>query len=350
MREGELERIKEEILQIQKENISCCEENTKQWLIIPFVQSLGYNTANRKDLVCEMPADLREKGTEKVDYAILINNKPIIIIEAKALGEDLRLSVGQLKRYYASSNLIKYGILTNGRQYWFFEDRKSVNMMDDEPFYSIDLLNLTERDLEFLDFFSKEKFKEIYPEFESFKINKILKDFIQKNILTPSERIIEYICESLNLEKGRQEVRDMILTNLNGNAFRSKEERREEREEENAREPQILAGKSVKVRIGTSELAKKSWRELQRIVCEKLISESENAEKKLIEFAKKYNTKKRMWFTKNKESIPKYISNPTLLSNNFYVYNNLSADSIRKFIRDIVLFFGYECEPVEFTD
>ena len=60
------------------------EEATKMALIAPFIQSLGYDIFNPSEVMPEYSADFPEiKSGERVDYAILENGKPKILVEAK---------------------------------------------------------------------------------------------------------------------------------------------------------------------------------------------------------------------------------------------------------------------------
>ena len=67
------------------------EEATKMALIAPFIQSLGYDIFNPTEVKPEFSADLPGiKQGERVDYAVLENGQPKILIEAKPYRTDLR--------------------------------------------------------------------------------------------------------------------------------------------------------------------------------------------------------------------------------------------------------------------
>ena len=65
-----------------KDNLTS-EEATKNALIMPFLNTLGYDVFNPLEVVPEYVADSRFKKDERVDYAILKDGKPIIFIECK---------------------------------------------------------------------------------------------------------------------------------------------------------------------------------------------------------------------------------------------------------------------------
>ena len=59
------------------------EEATKNAMIMPFIQILGYNVFDPLEVTPELIADIGTKKGEKVDYAILKDGKPIILFECK---------------------------------------------------------------------------------------------------------------------------------------------------------------------------------------------------------------------------------------------------------------------------
>lgn len=135
-------QIKERIAHISNE------EMTKQALIIPFIQVLGFDVFNPLEVRPEYSADFGNKKGEKVDYALFKDNQPIIFIEAKSVNENLNNHDAQLSRYFNSTTDVKLAILTNGSEYRFFTDLNVNNVMDDAPFLTVDLLNLKDSDIE----------------------------------------------------------------------------------------------------------------------------------------------------------------------------------------------------------
>lgn len=114
------------------------EEATKHSLVMPVLQALGYNIFDPTEVVPEFTADVGNKKHEKADYAIMINGKPLILIEAKNVGADLDPCAGQLTRYFTVTDA-KFGILTDGIRYHFYTDIEKQNMMDPRPFFAINL-------------------------------------------------------------------------------------------------------------------------------------------------------------------------------------------------------------------
>lgn len=133
------------------------EEATKTSLIMPFFSLLGYDVFNPNEFTPEYTADVGIKKGEKVDYAIILNNQPTILIEAKSVSENLQKHGSQLFRYFGTTSA-KIGILTNGIVYKFFTDLDETNKMDSTPFLEINILDLKETDVNELKKFCKESF------------------------------------------------------------------------------------------------------------------------------------------------------------------------------------------------
>ena len=130
------------------------EEATKTSIIMPFFAMLGYDVFNPQEFVPEFTADVGIKKGEKVDYAILLDNKPSILIEAKSINEKLEKHDSQLFRYFGTTEA-KFAILTNGIIYKFFTDLEQPNRMDEKPFLVINILDVKEMQVVELKKFSK---------------------------------------------------------------------------------------------------------------------------------------------------------------------------------------------------
>ena len=115
------------------------EQSTKFSLVMPFLGFLGYEYANPAEVFPEHVADFTASQLNKVDLAILRDGKPIIAVECKKVGADITADRGQLRAYYNALPTAKLGILTNGIVFEFFVDLLEPNIMDEEPFLTLDL-------------------------------------------------------------------------------------------------------------------------------------------------------------------------------------------------------------------
>ena len=100
---------------------------------------MGYDDRNPDEVCPEHGADFSEKYKNRVDFAILKNDKPIIAIECKTVGMPLKDERGQLRSYFNAAPTVKMGVITDGLIYEFYADSDEPNMMDMTAFLMLDL-------------------------------------------------------------------------------------------------------------------------------------------------------------------------------------------------------------------
>ncbi len=185
------------------------EEATKMSMIVPLFQLLGYNVFDPSEFQPEYTADVGIKKGERVDYAILENGEPVILIECKSCTEHLGNQSSQLFRYFGTTHA-KFGILTNGIIYQFFTDLDEANRMDLVPFLEIDMLNLTSSAINELKKFRKETFDKetIFSSAEELKYDILVKDWLAREFESPSEDFVRFILKELYPGKKSQQVVD----------------------------------------------------------------------------------------------------------------------------------------------
>jgi hypothetical protein len=115
------------------------EESTKLYLILPVIGALGYNYTDPFTVQPEYAADFRDDMQERVDYVVLQDGNPVIAIECKKVGTDLAANRGQLRAYFSALQTVRLGVLTDGLRFEFFVDCETPNIMDLEPFVTLDL-------------------------------------------------------------------------------------------------------------------------------------------------------------------------------------------------------------------
>ncbi len=136
------------------------EEATKNSLVLPFIRTLGYDIHDPTEVIPEFTADVGTKRGEKVDYALIHNGKPAILVECKTHGSSLNhADVSQLLRYFTVTET-RFGMLTDGITYRFYSDLDKPNVMDAKPFFEFNMLEFTESQVEELKQFTKSNFSE----------------------------------------------------------------------------------------------------------------------------------------------------------------------------------------------
>lgn len=158
--ENFINRLRSHIEHVKKVGSHCTtEETTKQALILPLLDILGFSPYDPTKVLAEFAADFPGvKSTERVDYALYCNGQPVMFIEAKPYVANLTNHAPQLSRYFNSSLGVTIGAITNGKEWRFFTDLINPNVMDDKPFLTVDFTKNKAEDLTQLAEFKHDNF------------------------------------------------------------------------------------------------------------------------------------------------------------------------------------------------
>lgn len=181
------------------------EEATKNALIMPFINALGYNVFDPTEVVPEYVADVGIKKGEKVDYAILKDGSPIIIFECKSATTNLKTThASQLYRYFTVTP-VRIGILTNGTEFRFYSDLIEPNKMDTEPFFTFSILDLNTSHIEQLKKYRKLQFDEvsIISAASEIKYRRLIKEYLQEQLTSPGENFVRLCMQDSKAYEGR---------------------------------------------------------------------------------------------------------------------------------------------------
>lgn len=182
------------------------EEGTKNALVMPFINALGYNVFDPTEVTPELVADVGTKKGEKVDYAILRDRKPIMLFEVKCCGVNLNeVHASQLYRYFSVTDS-RFGILTDGVFYQFYTDLEAPNKMDARPFFVFSLLDITETTVAELKKFTKSAFDaaSIMTTASELKYKRELKRFLAAQLVEPTDEFVRLMLEGSGVHVGRK--------------------------------------------------------------------------------------------------------------------------------------------------
>lgn len=197
----------------QQATLAQTEEATKNAFVMPFINSiLGYDVFNPLEVMPEYTADTGIKKGEKVDYAILKDNKIQILIECKKYGEDLNINhASQLYRYFSVTEA-RIAILTNGKDYKFFTDLDAPNKMDNKPFLELDMLDIDEHIIPEIKKITKPAFDvdSIISAAGELKYVSQLKKNISNQFLSPDDELIRFYASEIYDGSVTQKVKEQF--------------------------------------------------------------------------------------------------------------------------------------------
>ena len=141
-------------------HICTTEETTKQALILPLLDILGFSAFDPNKVRAEYQADFAGvKAGERVDYALFCGGTPVMFIEAKGFNEKLVNHCPQLSRYFNAVPDVSVCAITNGQEWRFFTDLANKNVMDADPFLTINVNDFIDSDIAQLYQFRHDQFQ-----------------------------------------------------------------------------------------------------------------------------------------------------------------------------------------------
>jgi hypothetical protein len=185
---------------IEHREVLLTEEAAKNALVMPFLQALGYDVFNPKEVVPEFTSDVGTKKGEKVDYAICKDGKVDILIECKPASAELNVKhASQLFRYFTATEA-RLALLTNGVSYQFYSDVEKPNIMDERPFFSFSMEAIKPADVKTIEKFAKSAFDidKIVQEAGNLKIQSLLRKELEKEFAEPSEGFVDLLARRVH--------------------------------------------------------------------------------------------------------------------------------------------------------
>lgn len=190
------------------------EEATKQAFVLPFISTLGYDISDPTDVVPEFTADVGIKKGEKVDYAIMRDDKVIMLFECKAVNVNLADEhASQLFRYFSVTDA-RIAVLTDGIIYRFYSDIDESNKMDSKPFMELNMLDIQEHWVPDLKRLTKQSFNldEILSVAGEMKYTREIKRILGEELNAPTENFVRFFSKRVYNGMLTQSVREMFTT------------------------------------------------------------------------------------------------------------------------------------------
>jgi len=200
------------------------ETNTRNFLIEPFFEILNYSAMD--DYLHEYIADMGTKRGRRVDMAISFGKSdPTIFVECKKSDAYLNDNhFRQLNEYCLYTSSVKIGILTNGLKYDFYSRSGNNNtILNEIPFFTFDLQNYTDSDLEKLALFNR----------NTFNVNSILEyaedvmflskfdDAFFETLVNPNDDLLKIIYTKMGGKRLTSKVSSQIYELINSNSIQT---------------------------------------------------------------------------------------------------------------------------------
>lgn len=113
--QGVIEKLRD-MIKTHRDYLSRHETRTRQVLIDPLLQELGWDVSNPEAVQLEYRV-----GQQWADYALMSNGQPVAVIEAKRLGRGLEDDEIMQVLNYANRDGIDYMIVTDGDHWEMYE-------------------------------------------------------------------------------------------------------------------------------------------------------------------------------------------------------------------------------------
>jgi hypothetical protein len=197
---------------LKQKDIIKTEEATKNALVMPFIQSLGYDIFDPSEVIPEFTADVGSKKGEKVDYAIVADGNISMLFECKCCGFNLKdCHASQLRRYFHVTTA-RIAVLTNGTLYWFFSDLEAPNKMDEKPFMEVNLLDIDDQIIPELKKLTKSSFEldQMLLTANDLKYTREIKNLLESEFDSPSQDFVKLILGSVYVGMKTQTVIDQF--------------------------------------------------------------------------------------------------------------------------------------------
>ena len=328
--------------------LSYDEAATKQAVVLRILHCLGWNPFNIDEVYPEYSV-----GSKKVDYALKYNGKNKVFIEVKKVNEDLEEHQEQLLNYSFQEG-VKLAVLTNGISWWFYLPLREGSWVQ-RKFYTIEIYDQATQDIvkKFEDFLLKENVisdKAIENAENLYKsrqkqilIKETLPKAWKKMIIEPDELLVELLAdttEKLCGYKPDNEMVEQFLAEVSQKAviqpgrkvpttvqLSSGQISRPSSENYTGKSIEAFTFKGVRYSV-------RSWKEMLIKITNLMLS----AHREQFDRVLNLKGRKRPYFTRN----PNELRSPERIdSTEIYVETNLSANSIVKLSKSIIMLFGY---------
>lgn len=171
------------------------EEKTKNALVLPFFDLLGYDPFDLRDVEPGYAVNVQDGGTHEVDYAVKVEGSPAILFQCEKAETDLDYSDGD--PLFQSSASFDPSIVghTNGLTYRLYAAFEAEGRIAERPFLEFELLDYSRDDIEELQVLTKSSFDT--DEVMTLAFNRTygprLSEYLAEQQQSPSHHFVRYL-------------------------------------------------------------------------------------------------------------------------------------------------------------
>ena len=187
------------------------EAKTETYLVEPFLEILGYDSRNPREVIKRYTADVASRKGEKVDYALMRDGEAIVLVEAKGLGNKLgRGEIEQLQRYFPFTQA-RLAVLTDGVHWnWYrgMSARNRSHEMASSHFLTYDAREPSEVAAEWLAQITKDGFNpdELLRISRRNEFTDKISDWIDRTLVNPSDTAAVEVRKVVGLDASSHET------------------------------------------------------------------------------------------------------------------------------------------------
>jgi predicted type IV restriction endonuclease len=196
------------------------EEATKRTFVLPFLAALGYNVYDPTQVTWGLGAGAQKGQGNTVDYTVWSDGQPIMVIECKHHDAELAAEQPSHLAYAFGSTGAKVGVFTNGLVYQFYTDQERAGVMDADPFWTYDVLQGGDEEIEQLKSFARTGFdrNHVVHGARELAYTRGIRRVLQEQMQQPSDEFLQLVAAHVYAGRMTHAVKEQ-LARLTQQAF-----------------------------------------------------------------------------------------------------------------------------------
>lgn len=188
------------------------EEKTKNALLLPFFDLLGYDPFDVQEVEPGYAVDLDGEGQIETDYAVHLDGAPVMLFQCEeaAVGQNA-FEGHSLFRHLDEVEASIVG-LTNGLSYWFYTEVATMGGTNDLPFLKFDLLDYEPDQVTDLKRLAKSNFdaEEIFSIAFERQHTQLLQGYLARQREDPDEHFVRFLAAQVHEGGVSEDVLDRL--------------------------------------------------------------------------------------------------------------------------------------------